>query len=88
MDEERRERAALEAEEQVRERVDHDGVLWRKVYVGGGEHLQNWLAQCRELAGDENVELEAIDAAGLACFGDGSEGLHRIWVRARDDDDR
>lgn len=86
-DEEQRERRILEAEENVRSRRDEDGTLWRKVYFGGGEHLRNWLAQCRELAGEENVKLEQVEAKGLTCFEQGGEGLFRIWVRANDDRD-
>ena len=36
-------------EELVQERIDEEGNRWRKVYFGGGEHFENWLAQCREL---------------------------------------
>jgi hypothetical protein len=87
---ESRERAALAAEELVLERRDEHGALWRKVYFGGGEHLMSWLAQCREVAGEENVVLEPVDVPGLACFSPGGERACRIWVRAREgggDDD-
>ena len=89
MDEEQRERALLEAEEKVRHREDPDGTRWVKVYFGGGEHLRNWLEQCREIAGDDNVRTERVDQEGLACFADGGECLYRIWVRqgALDEDD-
>jgi hypothetical protein len=80
-DEESRDRAILEAEEQVRERVDPDGTRWVKVYFGSGEHLSNWLDQCRELAGEENVRTEAVAPVGLACFSEGDEGFFRVWVR-------
>lgn len=87
-DGDRKERRILEAEETVRTHRDDRGTLWRKVYFGGGAHLQNWLAQCQELAGEENVKLEHIEGSGLACFDEANEGLFRIWVRATDDPDR
>lgn len=81
MDREQRARDWFEEEEKVRERIDAQGRRWRKVYLGGGEHLRNWLSQCRELAGEENVELERVEASPLACFEPGGEALYRIWVR-------
>jgi len=81
VDQESRERARLEAEEKVRLLVDSDGTRWTKVYFGGGEHLRNWLEQSREIAGEDNVRVEQIDPEGLPCFGEGPEGMFRIWVR-------
>lgn len=81
MEQEQRERSWLAAEEEIVERSDPDGVLWKKVYLGGGAHFQNWLSQCRELSGEENVRVEKIDESALACFREGAEGLFRIWVR-------
>ena len=65
-------------EEQVKEKVDAEGNLWRKVYLGGGEHFRNWLAQCKELG---EVMVEEVDSAGFRCFEEGGEKLYRIWVK-------
>jgi hypothetical protein len=65
-------------EELVRERVDARGNTWRKVYVGGGAHFKNWLAQCKELG---QVMVEEVDSTGFKCFEEGGEKLYRIWVR-------
>jgi hypothetical protein len=70
-------RERMEEEDRVRERVDAQGVKWRKVYFGGGEHFKNWLAQCRELG-----EVEEVNSAGYKCFEEGGEKLYRIWVKA------
>ena len=82
MSQEAVERAWLEKEERVTDRFDGLGRRWHKVYLGGGAHLNNWLAQCRELAGTENVELERVAARELYCFAESGEELFRIWVRA------
>ncbi len=81
MEQERLERRWLAAEEEVLERTDPDGTRWRKVYVGGGAHLRNWLSQCQELSGEENVKLEKIEGGALACFRESGEGLFRIWIK-------
>jgi hypothetical protein len=73
-------------EEQITERIDAEGNRWRKAYFGGGEHFQNWLAQCRELG---EVMVEEVDSTGFTCFEEGGEKLYRIWVKldvAEDDD--
>ena len=49
---------ALRAEEEMRQKVDGTGQLWKKVYFGGGAHLSNWLSQCIEIYGRDNVEVE------------------------------
>ena len=72
-------RERMAEEEKVRERVDAQGVKWKKVYFGGGEHFKNWLAQCRELG---EVEVEEVNSAGYKCFEEGGEKLYRIWVKA------
>jgi hypothetical protein len=72
-------RERMEEEERVRERVDAQGVKWRKVYFGGGEHFKNWLAQCRELG---DVEVEEVNATGYKCFEEAGEKLYRIWLKA------
>jgi len=71
-------RERMEQEERVMERVDAQGVKWKKVYFGGGEHFKNWLAQCRELG---EVEVEEVNAAGYKCFEEAGEKLYRIWVK-------
>ncbi|MCD6304860.1 MAG: hypothetical protein J7M32_01070 [Deltaproteobacteria bacterium] len=70
------ERMAIE--ERVKERVDEAGNRWTKVYVGGGEHFQNWLEQCKELG---EVMVEEVDATGYACFEQAGESLYRIWMK-------
>ena len=65
-------------EEKVRERVDEKGGRWRKVYVGGGEHYENWLEQCKELG---EVRVEEVDTPGYKCFEQAGEELFRIWVK-------
>jgi len=65
-------------EELVQERIDEGGNRWRKVYFGGGEHFENWLAQCRELG---EVMVEEVDSRGYKCFEDGGEKLYRIWIK-------
>jgi len=65
-------------EEQIKEKMDSEGNRWRKAYFGGGEHFQNWLAQCRELG---EVMVEEVDSSGYTCFEEGGEKLYRIWVK-------
>jgi hypothetical protein len=65
-------------EELVQERIDEEGNRWRKVYFGGGEHFENWLAQCRELG---EVTVQEVDSRGYKCFEEGGEKLYRIWMK-------
>jgi hypothetical protein len=65
-------------EELVKEKIDAEGNRWRKAYFGGGEHFQNWLAQCRELG---EVMVEEVDSTGYKCFEEGGEKLYRIWIK-------
>jgi hypothetical protein len=60
------------------ERVDENGVKWKKVYLGSGAHFQNWLEQCRELG---EVLVEEADPTGLRCYEEGHEKLQRIWMK-------
>jgi len=64
-------------EELVRDKVDENGVKWRKVYFGGGIHFENWLAQAKELG---EVQVEEVSPEGLECFEKSGEKLFRIWV--------
>ena len=68
-------------EESVQERIDEHGHRWRKVYVGGGEHFENWLAQCRELG---EVLVEEMDSEGYRCFEESGERLFRIWMKVEE----
>jgi len=77
-------RERMEQEERVRGRVDAQGVKWKKVYFGGGEHFKNWLAQCRELG---EVEVEEVNATGYKCFEEAGEKLYRIWVKVEENED-
>ena len=81
MDEEDRAQERIEDEEQNYEKVDANGITWKKVYFGGGAHFRNWLDQVIELCGEENVEVEEMDSTGFKCFEDGGEKMHRIWVK-------
>jgi argininosuccinate lyase len=74
-------RERMAEEEKVRERVDAQGVKWKKVYFGGGEHFKNWLAQCRELG---EVEVEEVNSRGYKCFEEAGEKLYRIWLRVEE----
>lgn len=65
-------------EERLKEKIDEQGNKWRKAYFGGGEHFQNWLAQCKELG---EVMVEEVDSNGFKCFEEGGEKLYRIWVK-------
>lgn len=65
-------------EERPQERIDPDGNRWRKVYVGGGEHFRNWLAQCKELG---EVKIEEVDASRFRCFSESGEKMYRIWMK-------
>jgi len=71
-------RERLAQEDLISERTDQNGNKWRKVYVGGGIHFQNWLEQCKELG---EVWVEEADTAGLQCFEDEGEKLYRIWMK-------
>jgi len=73
-------RERMAEEEKVRERVDAQGVKWKKVYFGGGEHFENWLAQCRELG---EVEVEEVNPKGYKCFEETGEKLYRIWLKVK-----
>jgi hypothetical protein len=65
-------------EELVSERIDEGGNTWTKVYLGGGEHFRNWLAQSQELG---EVMVEEVDSTGYTCFQLGGEKLYRIWLK-------
>ena len=71
----------MRQEEQVREKVDEKGNKWRKLYFGGGAHFTNWLGQCKEIYGEDNLEVEEIDSTGFKCFEEGGERIYRIWAR-------
>jgi len=79
-------RERMAEEEQIREKIDAQGNRWRKAYFGGGQHFQNWLAQCSELG---EVMVEEVDSSGYTCFEESGEKLYRIWVKlkASNDDD-
>jgi hypothetical protein len=84
MDWEKIEREAMAEEEKVREKVDEKGNRWKKIYFGSGMHFQNWLDQCLELYGKDNVEVEEVANTGLKCYVEGGEKMCRIWVREGD----
>jgi hypothetical protein len=74
----------MRQEERVREKYDDKENKWHKLYFGGGAHFENWLKQCIEIYGSNNIEVEVIDSAGFRCFEEGGEKLCRIWARAID----
>ena len=71
----------MRREQQVREKRDGEGNTWRKLYFGGGSHFNNWLAQCKEIYGEDDLEIEEIDSTGFKCFEEGGEKMYRIWGR-------
>ncbi|MFO7964392.1 MAG: hypothetical protein R6U50_10760 [Desulfobacterales bacterium] len=74
---------AMQKEESVREKVDEHGNIWSKVYFGSGAHFKNWLSQVLEIFGEENVEVEPVELAGLKCFEEPGNRAHRIWVKKK-----
>jgi len=72
-------------ENQVGEKVDEKGNKWRKLYFGGGAHFRNWLEQCKEIYGAEDVEIEEVTSHGFKCFEEGGEKIYRIWARTREE---
>ncbi len=72
---------AIEQEEQIRERMDANGIRWRKIYVGGGAHAKNWIQQSKEIYGEENLQIEEVESPGPKCYEESSEKQLRIWVR-------
>jgi hypothetical protein len=76
-------REAMAREESVKERVDKNGEVWTKKYVGGGAHFLNWLEQYKEVYGEQNVQIEEIDSTGFSCYEKGNEKMYRIWVKER-----
>jgi hypothetical protein len=74
-------------ENQAREKTDEKGNKWRKLYFGGGAHFRNWLDQCKEIYGDEDIEIEAVESNGFKCFEEGGEKIYRIWARIREEID-
>jgi hypothetical protein len=75
--------ARLRDEEKVREKIDNRGNRWCKIYFGSGSHFRNWLRQCKEIYGEENIEVEETDSTGLACFNESDEKAYRIWILER-----
>ncbi|MFO7784543.1 MAG: hypothetical protein R6V25_07920 [Desulfatiglandales bacterium] len=71
-------RECLAGEERIVERVDEQGVRWRKVYFGGGAHFRNWLEQFKELG---EVRVEEVDSKGFRCFEEAGEKLYRVWLK-------
>lgn len=55
----------LRDEEKVREKFDERGNRWFKIYFGSGSHFRNWLRQCIEIFGEENIEVEEADSTDL-----------------------
>jgi hypothetical protein len=60
----------MKEESQLRERIDEKG---------------NKLEQCREIYGEEDVEVEEVNAIGFKCFEEGGEKIYRIWARRREE---
>ena len=77
-------RQRIAEEEKVIRRVDEDGTRWTKVYFGGGAHFRNWLSQCVELKGEDNVRVEEADSRGFQCYEESGEKMYRIWVKDAD----
>jgi hypothetical protein len=75
----------MKEESQLRERIDEKGNKSRKPYFGGGAHFRNWLEQCKEIYGAEDVEIEEVTSHGFKCFEEGGEKIYRIWARTREE---
>jgi len=73
----------LRNEEKVREKIDDRGNRWCKIYFGSGSHFTNWLRQCKEIFGEDNIAVEETDPTGLACFDESNEKAYRIWLLER-----
>ena len=76
----------MKEENQVRKKIDEKGNKWRKLYFGGGAHFRNWLEQCKEIYGEEDVEIEEVNSTGFKCFEEGDERIYRIWARIREEE--
>ena len=76
----------MKQEEQVKEKVDEKGNKWRKLYFGGGAHFTNWLGQCKEIYGEDNLEVEEVDSTGFKCFEEGGEKMYRIWATMQEEE--
>lgn len=81
MDPQQQDLQAMAEEQNIREKIDENGVRWTKVYFGGGQHFQNWLNQIIELKGEANVEVQEVDSAGYQCFEASGEKMYRIWAK-------
>ena len=81
MNQENTVRDRMDEEDSIREKVDVEGNRWEKVYFGGGAHFRNWLSQCLELRGEENIEIEEMDSTGFQCYEESREKMYRIWVK-------
>jgi len=53
------------------------------LHFGGGAHFKNWLEQCKEIDGEENIEIEEVNSDGFKCFDEEGEKIYRIWARIR-----
>ena len=70
----------MKEENAVREKDDEKGNKWRKLHFGGA-HFRNWLEQCNEIYGEEDVEVEEVNSTGFKCFEEGGEKIYRIRIR-------
>jgi hypothetical protein len=71
----------MRSEELIREKTDEKGITWFKLYFGGGDHFKGWLAQCKEVYGEDNIGVEEIDPTGFTCYEKSGEKLYRIWAK-------
>lgn len=76
----------MRQEEQLLEKGDEKGNRWRKVYFGGGAHFRNWLEQCKEIYGEEKLEIEEVDSTGFQCYEECGEKMYRIWAKIERDE--
>lgn len=72
---------AIAREGQIREKVDSTGTKWQKIYVGSGAHADNWIQQCIEIYGADNLQIEEVQSPYLKCYQDGAEKQLRIWLK-------
>lgn len=74
---------SMQEENQVVEKTDEHGNVWKKAYFGSGSHFNHWLEQFIEIYGEENIEVEEYSKSELSCFGEGADVLKRIWVKQK-----
>ncbi len=71
----------MQKEKALKEKIDTHGIKWKKIYVGGGSHFDNWFEQCREIYGNDKLMIEECETALCQCYTQSGEKMKRIWVK-------